>query len=99
MAIDMDAILGEVKSEIAKATPPAPAHKADKAAKPAAAPKPAAAAAEDEAEEDAAAPDFHGDGGGEVPAPGGKKHLHNFSKAFQKKYGPRPDVEQEEEPT
>jgi hypothetical protein len=99
MAIDMDAILGEVKEGIAAATPPAPAAKPAKAAKPATAPKPAAAAAEDEAEEDAAAPDFKGDGGGEVPAPGGKKHLHNFSKAFEKKYGPRPDAEQEEEAT
>lgn len=102
MAIDMDAILADVKAEIAKANPPAPVPaKPAKVAKPAAAAKPAKPAAAEAAtegeEEDVTAEDFRGDGGGEVPVPGGKKRMHNFSKGFAKKYGPEPGVEAEEE--
>ena len=94
MAIDMDAVLGKVKEEIAKAKPAAPAGipaKPAKPAKPAAAAKPAEQAAQAEEEE--------GDGGGEVPAPEGKKFMHNFSGAFEKKNGRRPDGKAKEEET
>jgi hypothetical protein len=95
MAIDMDAILGEVKAEISKATPAAPAPKPARAPRAAAAPP---AVEEPAEEEDVSAEDFHGDAGGEVPAPKGKKY-HNFSKAFVRKYGERPEEKKEEEAT